>query len=185
MEHYGKVQGWFDFPEIYQRIAVLVKDGDTIVEVGSWLGKSAIYMANELKKNNKDVRFFCIDIWEGITGDDIVDGIMKANGGSVMDIFTSNVQLCGMSDVINPIKMDSVKSSDQFVDGSVAFCFIDALHTYEAVKNDVKAWLPKIKKGGYIGGHDADRPCVQKALNEVLGNKWYSESPRSWLYHKN
>ena len=34
------------------------------------------------------------------------------------------------------------------------FVYIDGDHNYEAVKQDIKLWYPKIKNGGVLGGHD-------------------------------
>lgn len=39
-------------------------------------------------------------------------------------------------------------------DESLDFCYIDGLHTYQAVKNDIIKYYPKVKKGGYLGGDD-------------------------------
>lgn len=39
-------------------------------------------------------------------------------------------------------------------DESLDFAYIDACHTYEAVKVDLEVWLPKIRKGGLLCGHD-------------------------------
>ena len=36
--------------------------------------------------------------------------------------------------------------------------FIDAEHSYAAIKEDIAAWFPKIKAGGWIGGHDYQNP---------------------------
>lgn len=41
-----------------------------------------------------------------------------------------------------------------FKDNSLDWVFIDANHTYEAVKNDLNAWFSKVKIGGFICGHD-------------------------------
>lgn len=52
------------------------------------------------------------------------------------------------------------------------FVFIDADHTYGGVSADIRAWLPKIKRGGAICGHDAAHPNfpgVSKALDELFG----------------
>ena len=62
-----------------------------------------------------------------------------------------------------------------FPDGYFDFVYIDADHTYEMVKKDVNLWLPLVKKGGIIGGHDygfPDEVCryggVQKAVDECF-----------------
>jgi len=57
----------------------------------------------------------------------------------------------------NPIvlmRMDSIKASEIIANESLDLVFIDCQHEYEYVKKDIKAWLPKVKKGGIISGHD-------------------------------
>ena len=39
-------------------------------------------------------------------------------------------------------------------DGFFDFVFIDANHSYEAVREDVAAWAPKVRSGGIVSGHD-------------------------------
>ena len=52
------------------------------------------------------------------------------------------------------IKKPSVEAANSFKNETVDFVYIDAWHKYEAVKQDIKTWYPKVKKGGVIGGHD-------------------------------
>ena len=37
---------------------------------------------------------------------------------------------------------------------SVDFVYIDARHDYKGAMEDIKAWWPKLKKGGLLSGHD-------------------------------
>lgn len=49
------------------------------------------------------------------------------------------------------------------------FCFIDAAHDYESVKSDIIAWLPKVKKGGWMIFHDYGLfEGVTKAVDEMF-----------------
>lgn len=68
-------------------------------------------------------------------------------------------------------KVEVLKSStNDFLNGLqknyLDAVYIDADHTYEAVKQDLENSYPKIKNNGYIMGHDFDRPEIQKAVKE-------------------
>lgn len=57
------------------------------------------------------------------------------------------------------------------VSSTVDFVYIDALHTYEGVRDDLINWFPKVRAGGVIGGHDYDHPNfpgVKKAIDEFF-----------------
>ena len=59
-----------------------------------------------------------------------------------------------------------------YKDNSIDFVFIDGGHEYEQVYADIIAWLPKLKIGGYISGHDYLEPScgVKKAVDEIFKN---------------
>ncbi len=39
-------------------------------------------------------------------------------------------------------------------DASLDFVYLDADHTYSAIKSDIAAWWPKVRVGGTLAGHD-------------------------------
>ena len=69
--------------------------------------------------------------------------------------------------------MDSVDAAEQVPDGSLDFVFIDADHTYEGCRRDILAWLPKVRAGGIISGHDyanGEEWGVKRAVDEIFGS---------------
>lgn len=80
----------------------------------------------------------------------------------------------------NPIalmRMSSEKSSKIIADKSLDLVFLDAQHEYDKVKQDIELWLPKVKDGGIICGHDYNPTNlflegfngVGKAVSEIFG----------------
>jgi predicted O-methyltransferase YrrM len=84
---------------------------------------------------------------------------------------------------------DTTISAHLFENNFFDAVYIDADHTYESVSREIKTWLPKVKIGGFICGHDyIERPGfnfgVIKAVNEILGtpDKVYEDT--SWIIRK-
>jgi predicted O-methyltransferase YrrM len=64
-------------------------------------------------------------------------------------------------------------------DGSLDFIYLDANHSYAAVKDDLKAWYKKIKKGGIFAGDDYGHVCfpgLKRAVDEFFSEKGLSIS---------
>lgn len=63
---------------------------------------------------------------------------------------------------------DSLEAARLFDDGTLDLVFLDSDHTFEHVSKEIRLWLPKVKPGGILCGHDYDQtqPGVVKAVNE-------------------
>lgn len=73
------------------------------------------------------------------------------------------------------IEMRTVEAAEwyyqtcEFPEAALDFVFVDASHVTADVVADVRAWLPLVRPGGMILGHDADWPAIQDALRELFG----------------
>ncbi len=73
------------------------------------------------------------------------------------------------------LRGSSAEIAESFPSG-LDFVFIDAEHTYEAVKRDIELWTPKVRLGGLVMGHDyrgkIDKACdfgISRAVHESFG----------------
>lgn len=139
------------------------------VEVGTSAGKNAIEV---------------LRMWKEVTRLDCIDPYLTYQGyiDFILDSDQTLLRNCCVQEfVIQPkahLMIDlSVEAAKKFADESLDFVYIDANHSYKYVKEDILAWLPKIKKGGIIGGHDWDwsdpdndmEMGVKRAVEEIFG----------------
>ncbi|KAF4749516.1 hypothetical protein FOZ62_013990 [Perkinsus olseni] len=63
----------------------------------------------------------------------------------------------------------SKEASRVIPDESVDLIFIDGCHEYDCVREDIDLWLPKLRPGGIMSGHDfSDKwPGVVRRVNEI------------------
>lgn len=177
MEHYWMdLQGesWFDYDGFYAAIIRMFPSGAKFVEVGAHRGKSAAFMGVEIINSEKNIHLTCIDYWTD-------DNVYK-------DFIQSTEQV---GSVVSYHKMLSWEGAKLFEDESIDFCFIDAGHDYFSIKKDILAWLPKVKIGGIIAGHDynpeegKDYNYVSAVINKVIGKSNLDFLKNVWIYEKN
>jgi len=185
MKHYYKnIPGWFTFKQFYSKILEDLPDSAHIVEIGSWEGRSAIYMGVEILNSGKKIKFDCVDKWIGILPPTehrkkVVyhkDALKSPNGS--YNCFLKNIE--PLKDVINPVRCSSLDAALLYKNESLDFVFIDADHSYKEVKKDILAWMPKIKNGGILSGHDYPFPDVKRAVDENVEDVIILKDEKVW-----
>jgi len=176
MEHYWRnVDGFFAEADVqfYKWVIDNVTSLAHFVEVGSWKGKSSSFMAVEIINSGKNIQFDCVDTWLGAPehreGSTIAGGVFvdaDVVKGQLFEVFTANMK--PLEGHYKAVRMESVAAAAIYEDNSLDFVFIDADHTYESITSDIKSWLPKVKVGGIISGHDYNHPPVNQAVHELL-----------------
>lgn len=143
------------------------------VEVGVFAGD----MSRALLRMNPDLHLTMVDSWEG-------DG--AAYIGDSGD-FHADLPLAAQEDFFHMasertefakgrrtiFRSRSVEAAKALPEGKFDFVFLDADHSYEGCKADIDAWLPRVKPGGWLGGHDYDNPQhpkfgVTRAVDEFV-----------------
>jgi len=78
------------------------------------------------------------------------------------------------------LRTTSREAAESIPSASLDFAYLDAQHHYEAVKDDIELWHPKVKRGGILGGHDyldgeldAGLYGVKEAVDEFAGVHGY------------
>jgi hypothetical protein len=180
MKHFfDKIQGWSSHRGLYELMVQKAKNGSHFVEVGAWKGRSAAYMCVEIINSGKDIKFDVIDTWHGTKGEHENDPDVKYN--NLYNTFLKNMH--PVRNIFTPIRLPSIAAANLYDDASLDFVFLDADHSYEAVKNDIISWMPKIKTGGLLSGHDECIPGVRKALHDlnITYDLWHDGV--TWLYY--
>lgn len=136
------------------------------VEVGAHLGEATLMLLS-----------VCDGMFESYT---IVD-LWKNK--RCMDRCKENLK--PWDDIVKLDRTGSAVGHIMFEDQSLDFIYIDARHEYKYVSKDLEWWLPKLKPGGIIAGHDfEDNPKwgVIKAVTEAFPNRTILTFPdTSWL----
>lgn len=86
----------------------------------------------------------------------------------------------------------SYEAVTDYPDNTFDFLYIDSCHKYECVKRDLNDWLPKLKPGGVISGHDfllLEDFGVIPAVNEFMKENnfemvLFNESGWDWALKK-
>jgi hypothetical protein len=140
-------------------------------------------MAVEINNSGKVIRFDCVDTWKGSFTEEPHQNDLSVKSGTLYEKFMSNTER--VKHIITPIRGDSVSVASQYADDSLDFVFIDGDHRYECVKADIEAWLPKMKSGSILAGHDYGW-CedVRRAVHEVLGEGTDSYTDRYGIGYK-
>ena len=128
------------------------------LEVGSYCGKSAIYLGSAAKENNQIL--YSIDHHKGSEeqqpGEEFFDPNLldeTGKGINTLPFFLETLDKAGLHDNVVPIVSTSVEAGEGWSE-PLAMVFIDGGHSDQAANDDYDVWHPHIIQGGLLAIHD-------------------------------
>jgi hypothetical protein len=122
----------------------------------------------------KDCTMLAVDLWAEQPDNNRVAGekYTAAEGWKHDKAWRVLNQVANEPFYANRFKLMRMRTDDAaklVEDKSLDFVFIDADHSYEGCRADIENWLPKVRAGGFISGHDFDWNTVGRAVNDTGG----------------
>ena len=188
MEHfYENIRGWFDpdFERVYREAVERAPSdrGSIFVEVGAFRGKSTAFMAVEIIRSGKPIKFYTVDHWMGSSEHRDPDcSTYDVEVAETLDLWPAFVEnLLPVLHVVHPISIDSAVAGIQWR-SEVDFVFIDASHDESSVLRDIDVWKRTLKEDGVMAGHDIAWASVFRSVSSALTG--WDRVGSCWVWNK-
>ena len=156
----NSIKGFIEDKEgeaLYKYALEYSKKGNCL-EIGSYCGKSALYIGSAVKKNSK--LLYSIDHHQGSEeqqpGEEYHDPELineTGDGINTLPFFIDTLDKSDLKETVIPI-ISSSQEAFEGLDGPFSMIFIDGGHSKEAALTDYKLWSSKLIKGGLLAIHD-------------------------------
>jgi len=146
-----------------------------VLEIGSWVGASALSWAQGLKLHN-DVNgtITCIDAWKPFfdratqTADYVQKMEMALSTETAYQLFSHNISTLPKSITCQHLRGQSDNLLPLLNDNTFDVIFIDGDHAYTPVLKDIKNSLRLVKDGGIICGDDLNLQLLKVDKENTL-----------------
>lgn len=115
---------------------------------GAEIGTERAIFAKRLCVTNPQLHLYCVDPWTAYK--DYREHVSQ----SKLDDFYKEAEWRLKPFNATLVRKFSVEASQDFADESLDFVYIDGNHSLLHVVQDLWHWVPKVRKGGIISGHD-------------------------------
>ncbi len=158
--------GWFGNAAQLQEL-IETNEVKTVIEVGSWLGQSTIFIAKQLPSEGK---VYAIDHWKGSSEHQPGMKSWEPFLPYLYEQFLSNVIAAGQTEKIIPIRLSSLEAA-RVVTVQPDLIYLDGDHSTAGLYSDLCVWYPFVENGGILCGDDWRWESVRKAVRAFASQK--------------
>jgi len=148
--------------ELLYNLAKGVPSGQAIVELGSWKGRSTVWLAKGTEAGQRN-KVHSIDPHSG-SKTHISEGETNT-----YPAFINNLTKAGVQDIVVPLVKTSAEAVKRWREG-IGLLWIDATHEYEDVKRDFLSWEPHLLPGARVAFHDCDQAGPAQVVKEYINH---------------
>ncbi|KAL4586254.1 hypothetical protein LXL04_010889 [Taraxacum kok-saghyz] len=167
-----RIKGWGSNGAVFKNLIHKVRP-TTIIEIGTFLGASAIHMAELTRELGLNTQILCIDDFRGWPSlPNQFRDIKMVNGNSMlMYQFMQNVIEVNATESITFLPFSTGSTLERLCEWGVFADLIevDAGHDFHSAWSDINRAYKLLRPGGVIFGHDyftvADNRGVRRAVN--------------------
>jgi predicted O-methyltransferase YrrM len=138
--------------------ALEASDRGPVLEIGSYCGKSTIYLGLACKEKGRSL--YALDHHRGSEehqrGEFFHDPALYDSGAGLMDTFREfrrNIRRAGLDEIVVPVVAGSESAARDW-QTPLGMVFIDGGHSLEAALTDYRCWTPHLRRGGILAIHD-------------------------------
>lgn len=168
-----EIRGWLSRDEqrrLYE-LARAVPAGGTIVELGSWMGKSAVMLGAGSLAGPR-ARVFAVDLFAAVHEENLEYAPRLDDAPEdYLPVFHRNIERAALQDLVTPIRARTTDAAEDWEGGPIDLLFIDANHSYESTRADFLAWVGHCGRGSTCAFHDytnQNETGVRQFVDELL-----------------
>ncbi len=160
----SEIDGWLSDSEgeLLFKLAKNVPSGRAIVELGSWKGKSTVWLAKGTEAGQRN-KVYSIDPHSRSKAH------ISERERNTYPAFLTNLNKAGVQNAVVPLVTTSGKAAKCWRK-KVGLLWIDASHEYQDVKHDLLCWKRYLLPGAIVAFHDCDKPGPAQVVEEYLNH---------------
>ncbi len=180
----AQIQGMIsiDSARFLYTLCYLQDEKGDVLEIGSWLGRSTVFLANAVK-DSRNGSLYAVDHFKGNRGKEHFYKVGEDDLSDIKTLFLDNLNSCQVRDYVNVLDMPNHDALLHISDNSFRFLFIDGDHSKKGVEKDIELFFPLLVEGALVifDDYSGDFPELVSVVDNLIEKGDFSRV----MYYRN